>query len=767
MHDFKTGRFVFFIALLCACGMLRAADSYDVAGGSYRALREVDTGGRGTVVVTQFLHHGLINLAPKGVDPRKANEGAAVLVTTRAKKPVPFKILQLGPGDYCRIAFETEARTSAYHIYYGIPTEKSANANVKIPEWTATAGLLFEARRPEGGFDMNNLESVKNAFESSTKPIGADYVENVYHGFNPLTLRREPFLSRYTGVLNVTEGGRYAIVTSSHHCSFLLIDGKEVASHPGRHHRSWDANPELLKHANLTAGKHKFEYYHATADDNTSMLVVWQLNPEAKPTKLTVIPPEAFGGAEIVRVPAGPLSLAGEAGAPDFEFRIMGSVPLPGNDQQMVAVQFMNKTAGMAARGKYSWSFGDGLTSDDNAPGHIFLKPGLYSVELASQTANHRFTTTNRIEIEPLHRPLDPKKEPTLDQYLTVIEKYDATKLPAEALLQLIEAYQAKIDRILNPSAEELAAAEAAMTEGAATEATTERPTRARNRTSPRQVSQEQEEVAKYRRLIAQTVRNALVENPDFKGDAAVYKLALMGGEIARDYLADPKLAGQIYTAAAQKLTFGEFSAECFALAADVALDMQNKDAAKRFLEQAEKKTSKTGQGRPISTFYRVQADYLAETGQAEEARKALTKASETAGSRHQYTEQIALQGSASRSAENFIREKNYDRAIEALRTWQLEYPAAAYDGYITLLFARYWMGREQNELAASLVNRQMMLNPDSAYIDELLLVASDAQLAAGNKDAALAYLNTLIKDLPGSPLIPEAKEKLGKLIGE
>ncbi len=761
-------RCLIFVCVLFVAGIVSAADSFDVAGGSYRAMREVDTGGKGTVVITQFLHHGLINLAPRGVDPRRANEGACVLVTTRAKKPVPFKILQLGPGDYCRIAFQPEARTSTYHIYYGVPAGKSAAENVKIPEWTATAGLLFEARRPEGGFDMNNLESVKKAFESSTKIIGADYVDTVYHGFNPLTLRREPFLSRYTGVLNVTEGGRYAVITSSHHCSFLLIDGKEVASHPGRHHRSWDARPEILKHVNLTVGKHSFEYYHATADDQTSMLVVWQLNPEPKPEKLALIPTEAFGGGEIARVAAGPLTLADEAGAPDFEFRIMGSVPLPGNDQQMVAVQFVNKSAGMAARGKYTWTFGDGLTSEDNAPGHIFLKPGIYSVELASQTASHRFATVNRIEIEPLHRPLDLKKEPTLEQYLTVIEKYDTAKLQADALLQLIEAYQAKIDRILNPSASELAAAEAALIEGTA--ATEERPAareRNRPRTQIRQMSQEQEEVAKYRRLIAQTIRNALVENPDFKGDAAVYKLALMGGGIARDYLHDPKLAGQIFVAAAQKLTFGEFSAECFALAAEVSLEMQNRDAAKRFLEQAERKTSKMGQGRPISTFYRVQADYLAEIGQGEEARKSLARAAETVGARNQYTEQIALQGSASRSAENFIREKNYDRAIEALRTWQVEYPAAAYDGYITLLFARYWMGRDQNALAASLVNRQMTLNPDSAYLDEMLLAASDAQLAAGNRDAALAYLSTLIKDHPGSPLVPEAKEKLEKMKSE
>ncbi|MDR3199500.1 MAG: PKD domain-containing protein [Planctomycetaceae bacterium] len=749
-------RSLFFVLFLFVPAII-TAQSYDIAGGSYLAMREVDVPSGKNVVVTQFLHQGLINLAAKNIDPRTENAGKTVLVTTRSKKPVPFKILQLGPGDFCRLAIQTEEKTNSYNIYYGLPADKSPN-KIQIPTWTNTDGLLMETRHPENHFNMDDFEAVKKAFEQSKKPIGADYVKNVHHGYNPFTLRREPFLTRYSGILTVAAGGKYALLTSSHHCSFLLIDGKVAASHPGRHGRAGQAKPELVKFVHLTQGKHQFEYYHATGDENASMIAVWELNPEEKPKKLTLIPEEAFQNNNIARVLAGGVSFADKPGSPDFIYQVAGSVPLPDNDQAMISVQFQNRSAGLAARGKLTWNFGDGQTGEEPSPNHIYLKPGIYSVELISDTASQHLSAVNRIEVDRPMVPADPKNPPTLNQYLTVLEKYDTTKLDADSLLQLVEVYQAKIDSILNPTEAELIAAETAMTEGT----DKDKNPKTKSPSPIRRDAAELEQVTKYRRLIAETVRSALADNPNFKGDHSIYKLALHAGGIARDYLLDWKLAGQIYVAAAQKLIFNDFAAECYALAADVSLDMLNKTAAEKFIESAEKKVSKSGKSRSISTFYRVKGEYLAEIGQGAEARQALVKANEAKDEgRFQYTEQVALQGSVSRSAETFLREKNYDRMIDSVRAWQLEYPAASYEGFISLLMAKYWVGREKYLQAAVLADRQLLLNPDSAYIDELLLVAAEAQAKAGNKNAARAYLSSLIKDYPGSPFVPTAKQQL------
>lgn len=760
---------LFFLALNILATTSYSAESYSVSGGSFRAMREIDGPSGKTIYVTQFMHQGLISLAPKGIDPRTANEGKTVLVTTKGKKPVPFKILQLGPGDFCRLAIQTEGKTTSYIVYYGLPEGKGPN-DVNVPAWTAEGGLLLETRRTDRPFSMDNLDSLKQAFEKSA-PIGAGYVGTVSHGFNPWSLRREPFMSRYTGQLEVKEPGRYAIVTSSHHCSFVVIDGKLVASHPGRHHRSWDARPELVKQVSLTAGKHSFEYWHATGDSDASMLLVWELNGGEKPKKLSLIPEEAFQPDTIGRVQAGSVSLVGQGGATDFEYRVIGSVPLPDNDQHLVAVQFRNRSGGLAARGKLTWKFGDGLTSNDAAPEHIYLKPGIYSVELISETASQTISSVNRIEIDQPKEQTkeqreDKSKLPTLDQYLKVVEQYDASKLDADALMQLVEAYQAKIDSILNPTEQELAAIMQADSQAEDEQADKDDERRSRRNRSRRQSTSQQtktmEEVAKYRRLIAETVRAALVDNPNFKGDS-VYPLALSSGTIARDYLDDWKLAGQIYVAAAKKITFHDHSAECYALAADVSLDMLNKNSARNFLDTASKKISQTGLNSSISTYYRVQADFLADSGKGDEARQSLEKAA-SRNTRAQYSEQVALQGSASRSAEKFLQERNFDRAIEALRTWQQEYPAAAYEGFITLVFAKYWIAKEKYSLAATLADRQITLNPDSSYIDELLLTAAEAQKKAGKPDAARAFLQSLVKDYPGSPFVPDAREKLREL---
>ena len=748
-------RFLFCVAILLFCSLLAAADSYDVGGGSYRAMREVDvpSGAKPVILVTQFLHQGLINLVTRGVDPREENAGKTVLVTTKAKKIVPFRILQFGPGDFCRIAIQLDDRASSYTIYYGVPTGKQPNPDVQLAPWTTDVGLLLETRAVERAFGMETAEQLKLGFEQA-RPIGANYVSQVMHGFNPMTVRREPFLSRYTGNLYITQPGTYDILTSSHQASFLLLNGQVAAEQAGRRGRVWDANPEFVKRIHLAAGKHSFEYYHATSDNHGSMMAVWEFNPGERMKKPELIPPEVFDSAKVAWAASGGLTLADSPGAPDFEYRILSSVPLPDNDTQLIAVQFVNKTAtGIAARGKATWNFGDGLNSDEANPGHIYLKPGIYTVELILENADRRFSVANRIEIDQPHiLNIEQDKQPSLDAYLSVLEKYDASKLDPESLLQLIEAFQAKIDLAVNPppDTEEVESAEQ-----------TPRGTRPVPRRRP---GGDLEVVAKYRRLIAETVRTTLAENSNFKGDAPIHKLTLIAGSIARDYLLDWRLAGQIYTAAIPKLTDPDLAAECGALAADVALDMLNKAAAKTLLDDAAKKISKIGLNPAIGTFHRVHAEFLAESGNGEEARNALIEAARHMSAGMHHAEKIALQGSASRSAEKFLQENNPDRVIVELRKWQREHPAAVFDGYMTLLFAKYWVVREKYPQAAALADRQISLNPDSPYIDELLLVAAEAQTKAGKKDAARTALNSLIKGYPGSPLVEQAMEQLKTL---
>ena len=157
-----------------------------------------------------------------------------------------MRVLQLGPGDFCRLAFQPVRGQSEYEILYGgdPPTEA-------LPPWTARDGLLLETRHYRE-CNLQKLEKVRAAFEAAS-PIGSDYVGEVRHACNPLTLKQGPFLSRYSGTLHIDVAGSYRIFTSSQDCSFLLIDDKLVISAPGRHGPTGDGTRHLA--ANQALGR--------------------------------------------------------------------------------------------------------------------------------------------------------------------------------------------------------------------------------------------------------------------------------------------------------------------------------------------------------------------------------------------------------------------------------------------------------------------------------------------------------------------------------
>ena len=141
-------------------------EAFRGAGAEFNAMRPVTVplGKACSVIVTQFFHHGEI-----------AADGRNLLVCTKNQKPVPARVLQLGPGDYCRLCFEVVPGQSGYEIYYG----GEAPAADAVPAWNNSDGLLLETREFKQ-CNLHRFDSVRDAFNSS-KPIGADYVPAVQH----------------------------------------------------------------------------------------------------------------------------------------------------------------------------------------------------------------------------------------------------------------------------------------------------------------------------------------------------------------------------------------------------------------------------------------------------------------------------------------------------------------------------------------------------------------------------------------------------------
>lgn len=757
------------VALLVTALAATSAQSqaFRRGGTEFNALREVTIPAEESysVVVTEFFHHQQIDA-----------EGSNVMVFANDQKALPCRVLQLGPGDFCRLAFQAQGNEKAYEILYG----GEPPADEEVPKWTNRDGLLLETRRFVD-CDPNSLDSVREAF-GAAEPIGADYVTGVSHAHNPFSLKQEPFLSRYSGMLRVPSNGTYGFIVTSQDCSFLLIDDKEVVSAPGVHRPTFQAKPGMRKDIQLTAGAHKFEYYHAATTPVAIMVAAWEIAPkEAKP-KPTAIPPEAFHAGRIGRVIAEPVQMRQQRLAPDFLVKIAGDVPLPSIEPDadaprtgrgeipegpaLIGVMFKDTSPqGLRLKAKHLWNFGDGQTSEEANPVHVYLVPGVYKVTLGLKRGSRVVEMSNRISID---RPkLDKKDEPhKLDDYLTIIESYNPRTLSGAALQRLVETYLWKADLTLNPKpTDETDQKKGEKEKG---DATAEQPPPEPEKTAE-QLAEEQrlreQEAAGYVQKAIDVGKWAFAKNSVVSGQQELRDLIDLLGPLTRDRVGDSKLAYQMYKAAAGKLENPNSQAQCEMNAADILInDMLDPTAARPLLDSATSKIGTSEPGNLASRLARIFGDYYAATGDGPAARKAYLKAEQIRDRTRTHAERIAWRGAHSRSAEEFLNSEQWGRARSQIRQWQDEFPGEKTDGYVSLAYARYFEGRQMFEQAIAQAEQALNVNPDSAYIDQLLMLAAECEVKRDKIDRALATLHSLVTDYPGSPLIPQVKQRIEKL---
>jgi len=684
------------------------AQSFRRAGTEFNALRTltIPAGKLYTVVVVEFYHHGEIR--PKGDN---------VWVVAKNREPAPFRVLQVGPGDFCRLAIQILEGQAGYEIYYG-----GEQVRQSPPEWTCRDGLLLETRRFQP-CNLSNLEAVRRAFEKA-EPLGADYVEQVFHAYNPTTLIREPFFSRYTGYMQLRTGGKYGFYTSSQDCSFLLIDEKPVVATPGRHGPMHRARPGSRRDLQLSSGEHKFEYYHAAAGPAALMAALWEIDPPSdKPERPLPIPAEVFRTHLVGRLPVSSPVLRGNRPAPDFLVSIAGDVPLPDNETPLVAVLFRESSPpALSGSGtKYQWDFGDGQTSELKNVDHVYLRPGMYTVKLALRRGGKTVETSNRVYVD---RPWQPTRDRphTLDEYLRIVETYDPRTLDAVSLRQLVLTFEAKALASPDDARQWLSKAVAVGVQG--------------------------------------------LREGSATGDAEdVLKLARTLASMARRQLGDSASALEIWRAAERHTERGKHQAACDLAAADIALnDLLQTALAKALLQSAEQQFGGQGGEAVSALLKRLWGDYHASQGAGELARENYLAAQRLLGANRSLAETTARQGAYARTVEALLQEKNYLRAAEELEAWEAEFPAAKLEGYWTLLTARYWAGRKMFAQAIAQAERLQAVNPSSPYLDRLLFLAAESELQLGRKDRAVATLHTLLNEHAGSPLVPPAREKLRAL---
>ena len=501
-------------------------------------------------------------------------------------------------------------------------------------------------------------------------------------------------------------------MTSSQDCSFLLVDGKVVVEAPGAHHPQHHALRGSRKDIQLSAGPHRFEYYHAASGPSAMMVAAWEVNPRDPKPQPQAIPGEVFRTGAIGTAVAGTLTMRKEKVVPDFVAAILHSVPLPDNDVPLIGVQFRSISP-RAISSNLSWNFGDGQSSEVENPAHVYLRPGLYTVKLAYRRGGNPLETTNRIYVDQ-PKITDNEKRPKLEEYLTVLRGYDPRTLDAVSLRQWILAFQAKAEALQATAEEETPSPRETEEDPEMRGEKTGACPGAKDRIAPLYRLCGGGGQGRFDRAVGRGRRPGPLEarSPGRPhGTGPVGRLEARRFDLGR---------------AGRKISAVEPKAECQIEAADIAVnDMASAPLAKTFLDAAD-------QSLRGSKFCALAAQgararrLLCARGRWQIRRKSYLEAEAAYRSRRNNTELTAWQGAHGRSTEQFIKSGELDRAIAEIRKWEEDFPSDKVTGYLTLMYARYWAARHAYSQAIALAGQLNTVNPDSPYIDQILLLAAE-----------------------------------------
>lgn len=644
------------------------------------------------VIVADFFAHGQLR-----------QDGSNLVVYGR-REAVPFRILQVGPGDYCRVAIQAEAGTAEYHIYYGGDVSPG---ELRPRAWTAAEGLLLETRawRP---CDLKSLDSVRKAFNTAPR-LGADYVPRVLHQHNPFAVEPAPFLSRYVGRLRLMVPGKVTFYTSSQDASFLLIDGEVVVAAPGLHPPAPLARTK--GEVELEAGVHHFEYWHAASSDEAHMELAWRLPGLDKPAQIS---PSVFGDDWVAHVSATGLEHQTESYLPDFRMTVLGDAPTDEDGRSiMVRAQFFDATSQAITRNaRYAWDFGDGLHSAEPGPAHVYLQPRMYPVTMTLERGGKTQSITNYVQIGPSTSIENARSAEGLGSYVQILEQYNAQQLEPAGLVQLVRVYLRLED---------------------------------------------------WARAV-ELGRTALSRKAAKHTDQTRGELIRLIGPAARFRLLEGKVAADLYRDAGLLIENREQRVMCALEAADAYLnDALLPAEAKPLLVYAEEQSAHLS-SRGKSRMRRILGDWHARMGDGVAARAEYAKAAAAWGPPYSADEAKTRRDGHGQAAIALLRERDLWRLRAELERWQSEFPQGKQEGVWSLLMMNYWILQQRFPQAAAVASDLLIVNPNSPYADRLLYQLALCEGKQGNKPQAAAALHALATDYPHSPLAAKAKAQLERL---
>ena len=648
-----------------------------------------DTGeAGGEVAVCAFYTGGLAR--PDASDVRVAING---------RRLTAHRVLQVGPGDLVRVAFEAVPNVARYYVYYGNPKAPAPKP------WEIKRGVLLEARRWVAGRRLAALPMVEAAW-AKARPIGADFVSHISFGHHPFAPDGTPTIFHYGGWFIPPTAGTYSIATSSDGGSWMLIDGRPVVVWPGPHGAVRDARH--AKDVALTQAVHRIDYWNVSQAGRTMSVAAWRAPGE---TRYRAIPPNVF--LPVAEAKLVEMDLRGEKLVADFFAEQADEAWWP--KQYAVRMRFTNlsKAVSVAHGGRFEWNFGDGQTSSQPRPTHVYLVPGDYTVSLKASRGMVSNTFRTKVGVQRDWFSQASRQITPIARYATAVAKYDFAKLDLPNLILAVDLF--KHEKMRRPLI------------AAATEVTRRR-----------------EGVSQKDLLAAGLV---LGENLRAAGRAE---------EALRAYRT---IEGRIKS--------GRRKAEIAVQIGETLLkDLRRYDEAEKEYQRVLKTYATAGADRENRRAHIGIGDIWRHRGDGEKARAAYTAAAAIRLTFQPPNVAAVRVGTLARNVEEYTRERQWEWAFKFIDDWAWEFPLDKLKGHWSLLRAEALLARRDRPAALREAMDLLGASPDSAYAVRLLMVAAQCHMAEGQTDKARLLLQTAVEDYPEDPQQSAARLRLQSLGG-
>jgi tetratricopeptide (TPR) repeat protein len=384
-----------------------------------------------------------------------------------------------------------------------------------------------------------------------------------------------------------------------------------------------------------------------------------------------------------------------EGPAADFSWSFEDDLGYEG--RQVTAVRFH-------APGKqFKWNFGDGVTSTEASPLHVYLNAGQFSVTLQ---VDGRSVTQN-LQIRPARGHLGRQYEKRLQLYAERIFTYPTDGLPPEACFEMgMICHEA---RRFESAARGF---RAALEKGY----------------KPR----DGEEARWVMRLF------------ELYRDGGRYDDALWVCE----YMLQNKPPDAVAVAALN-------------MKAEILYDYQDKpEAAEACCKTILEKYGKTPTDFVRAAYLRL-GEFAMVRGRRDEAKKILEDA-QTSDKWRKWNGDFELtEGAHSINFEEYMRQNEFEGAWREIQGLVWEQPLTLLSGQAREMRARVFLATRKYDLALREFDRAMAADPKAPFADEALLWKAQCYEALKQRDKALECYRKLVNEYPESQLVPRAKEKL------